>query len=352
LSTYPGKTAQRQSVRLAITPWAESRAAWRSLAARSNGATLYHDDRWLRLLEKVYGFEIAVAGFTAGSGLSAACLLARTKNPLRPRLMALPFSDTCPPLAADPAMLPRLDEALTAQPMPRGGFEIRGAALAHPWRVVDCFQEWTVDLTRPLAELSRRTASHFRRQVRRGLESGMTVRCGSSQKDLDHFHQLMVETRQRKGLPVQPAGFFQRVQELFGPDGDVEIWTVAGRGGVVAAGLMLRAFDGVHYKWSARRDDAAGAAQLLMWSVIERHAGAARTLNLGRTDARNFGLVRFKKEAGAQPAPLPYSFYPKAPNQVSAEVLSGPRLLLSRVWRRMPAVAIRAVSSMLYRYMA
>jgi Acetyltransferase (GNAT) domain len=107
---------------------------------------------------------------------------------------------------------------------------------------VDCFQAWSIDLTRPPAELSRRTASHFRRQVRRGAESGLKVRCGSSPEDLYDFHQLMVETRQRQGLPVQPAGFFKRAHELFSPIGDIEIWTVSDRGRVVAAGLMLRAF--------------------------------------------------------------------------------------------------------------
>ncbi len=55
-------------------------------------------------LKQAYGFKITVAGIRDGSELSAACLLARTKNPFNPRFVALPFSDTCPPLAADPAL--------------------------------------------------------------------------------------------------------------------------------------------------------------------------------------------------------------------------------------------------------
>lgn len=336
-----------------VQPWTTCRSAWRNLATRANGATLYHDERWLNLLEQVYGFKIVVAGIADGADLNAACLLARTKNPFKSRFVALPFSDTCPPLGVDAALVGALSEALTAQPMPRGGYEIRGTALPDPWRVVDCFGEWTVDLTRPVAELSRRTASHFRRQVRRALENGLSVRCGSSIDDLYAFYQLMAETRHRKGLPVQSLRFFKRAHELFSPIGDIEIWSVNDKDRVIASGLVLRAFDCLHYKWSARRtDSAAGAAQLLIWSMIERHAGITRSLNLGRTDARNSGLVRFKKEAGAEAVPLPYSFYPAAPSQVSAEVLSGPMLLLSHAWRRLPAIATRALSSALYRYMA
>ena len=353
MSTSAAKLAPPQGGQLVVRPWAACRAAWRDLATRANGATLYHDERWLSLLEQVYGFEISVAGIHSRSGLGAACLLARTKNPLKPRFVGLPFSDSCAPLPDDSALLPLLGDALTAQPMPRGGCEIRGLALPDPWQVVNCFDEWTIDLTRPVAELSRRTASHFRRQVRRALENGLSVQCGSSIDDVYGLYQLMTETRHRKGLPVQSLRFFKRAHDLFRPSGDIEIWSVADQGTMIAAGLMLRSFDCLHYKWSARRDDcAAGAAQLLIWSVIERHAGVTRSLNLGRTDTRNAGLVRFKKEVGAQPSALPYSFYPKAPSRVSAEVLSGPALLMSHAWRRLPKIASRALSSALYRYMA
>ncbi len=353
MSTLAMSAASRQSEELVLEKRASGNQSWRNLATPANGATLYHDERWLRLLEQAYGFEITIAGIRDGTELGAACLLARTKNPFNRRSLALPFSDSCPPLATDPGLLPLLGEGLIGQTAPRGGYEIRGIALPAPWQVVDCFGEWSVDLRRPIAEISRRSASHFRRKVRRSIEDGLSVRCGSSLEDLYAFYQLMMETRHRKGLPVQSIRFFKRAHELFSPASDIEIWSVTQRGQVIAAGLMLRAFDCLHYKWSARRTDSpSGAAHLLLWSVIERHTGITGSLNLGRTDVRNAGLVRFKKEAGAEPSALPYSFYPKAPSQISAEVLSGPMLMLSQVWRRLPPLATRALSTAIYRYMA
>jgi hypothetical protein len=353
MSTLALKVPSQQNEELVLLRWAGAQQSWRNLASAANGATLYHDERWLRLLERAYGFEITIAAIRDGAEIGAACLLARTKNPFKRRFVALPFSDTCPPLAADPGLIPLLADGLTVQAPPRGGYEIRGIALPAPWQVVDCFGEWTIDLMRPIEELSRRSASHFRRKVRRSIEDGLSVRCGSSLEDLYGFYQLMTETRHRKGLPVQSMQFFKRAHELFSPAGDIEIWSVTQRGQIIAAGLMLRAFDCLHYKWSARRTDSpSGAAHLLLWSVIERHAGITGSLNLGRTDLRNAGLVRFKKEAGAEPSSLPYSFYPKAPEQISAEVLSGPMLMLSQAWRRLPPLATRALSSAIYRYMA
>jgi Acetyltransferase (GNAT) domain len=336
-----------------LRPWTSGDETWNDLATADNGATLYHDPRWLRLLEEAYGFKIVIAAIAHGSQLAAACLLARAKNPFKPRLVALPFSDTCPPLATDPSALCGLADGLMRQAPSRGGCEVRGVALPDPWQVVNCFEDWAVDLRRPLAELQRRCASHFRRQVRRAVETGLSVHCGSSLDDLYDFYQLMVETRSHQGIPVQPLRFFKRVHQLFSPAGDIEIWSVRQGGQPIVSGLMLRSFGGLHYKWSARRADSqAGAAQALTWSVIERHAGISQSLNLGRADSRNTGLVRFKKESGAEPAPLPYSFYPSAPNQVSAEVLSGPMKVLSQAWRRLPPSATRALSTLIYRYMA
>ena len=108
--------------------------SWRNLATPANGATLYHDERWLRLLEQAYGFEITIAGIRDGTELGAACLLARTKNPFNRRSLALPFSDSCPPLATDPGLLALLAEGLIGQTAPRGGYEIRGIALPAPGR--------------------------------------------------------------------------------------------------------------------------------------------------------------------------------------------------------------------------
>lgn len=353
MSTLAVSAAPRHGEEVALQRWSCGQQLWRNLATPANGATLYHDERWLRLLEQSYGFEITMAAIRDGAGLGAACILAQTKNPFKRRLVALPFSDTSPPLAVDPGLIPLLADGLAAQKPPRGGYEIRGIALPSPWQVADCFSEWSIDLKRPLAEISRRSASHFRRQVRRALEGGLSVRCGSSLEDLYGFYQLMMETRHRKGLPVQSMGFFKRAHQLFSPAGDIEIWSVSQNGRVIAAGLMLRAFDCLHYKWSARRADSfSGAAHLLLWNAIERHHGITGSLNLGRTDVRNAGLVRFKKEAGAEPSALPYSFYPSAPNQVSAEVLSKPMRVLSQAWRRLPPFATRALSAAVYRYMA
>jgi hypothetical protein len=188
-----------------LRPWSGGAQPWTSLATAAHGATLAHDERWLRVLQRAYGFKLAVASIGAGAQPGAACVLARSRNPFNPRAIALPFSDTCPPLAIDQSALNDLVDGLMGQRIGRAGCELRGIALPAPWQVVNCFAEWNVDLRQTAAQLERRCAAHFRRKARRAAESGLSVHCGSSLAELDGFYGLMLQTRSRQGVPVQPC---------------------------------------------------------------------------------------------------------------------------------------------------
>ncbi len=338
--------------RLLIEPWFERREAWNELASSDPGATLYHDERWLRLLNKAYGFELIMVSIAEGPTSGAACVLARTKNPFNRRLAALPFSDGCPPLAPNPSAVGPLFDGLLRARHDRGTYEIRGVDLPPPWKVVNCFSGWKLDLNQSTGAIERRMAPHFRRQLRHAVKAGLLLHTGASLDDLYGFYRLLLEARRRQGVPIQPLRFFLLLRELFAPGRDFEVWSISGAGQLLAAMVILRSFGCLHYKWGARRVDShIGVMHLLIRSLIENYAGAVRSLDLGRADVRNPGLIRFKREAGAEPQPLPYSFYPAVPSRLSPEVLSGFTWGLSQVWRRLPLPATRILSQALYRYL-
>jgi hypothetical protein len=85
--------------------------------------------------------------------------------------------------------------------------------------------------------------------------------------------------------------------------------------------------------------------------MIEAYAGKARSLDFGRCDMRNQGLVRSKSDLGCVARALPHAFYPKAPRNISSEVLGGPAKILSGVWKRLPLPVTRVLGAALYRYM-
>ncbi|MGH8012516.1 MAG: GNAT family N-acetyltransferase [Candidatus Binataceae bacterium] len=348
-----GATMDSEHSQFILRPLEQARALWTATCARSDNVTLYHGVRWVRGLVKTYRMKPWVAALSDDEGLAAACLLAHTRRPFPAgRFIGLPFSDVCPPLARDTQALASLLDALARNPATRNGCELRGVSAPSPWCTVDCFANWALDLTRPLNEIERSFDRDFRRKIRRGGEAGLTIQRGDDTSFVVRFYELQLETRRRLGLPAQPVGLFMALREIFKRN-DFEVWLASHDGHDLAGAILLRECGRIYMKWSARRLDAiASANHLLVWNVIQAYAGNATCLDLGRTDVRNNGLSRFKKEAGAVATPVAYSFLPAAPRHVSSEVLIGWRKLIAQVWRHLPLPFARLAGAAFYRYLA
>ncbi len=336
--------------RLRLRPFTEGRAQWHELLNTCPGATLYHRDSWMQLLVRAYGLSLWLATLHQGSNVVAGCVFARA--PLSRRFTSLSFSDTCPPLAKEPGAAHRLLDALVAQAPSHRSYEVRGIGGMAGWETVECFANWRLSLDRPVARIEEAQAVNFRRNLRRASRETIKIDRGSGIDLLERFYAMQVESRRHLGLPAQPWRFFDLVREIFAADGNFEVWIARENGQDAASAVFLRDGDVVHYKWGARRlNYRSYANHLLFWNAIEEYAPRARLLDLGRADVRNQGLMRFKAELGASASPLPSSFYPRAPRQVSAEVLTGGRAILARIWSRLPVFATQIAGRVVYRFL-
>ena len=337
---------------LRILPLGRARAEWDAIAESHPEATLYHRRPWLEVLRRAFGVRPSVAIIGDANSTYAACLLARSTNPLRRSLISLPFSDFCPPLAVDDLARDSLMSKLANVTTP-SRLEIRGAASSAPWQVLDHFQRWTLDLSRPFQAVERAADREVRRHMRRARTAGVTVDCSNTADAIDAFFELQLESRRRLGVPSQPRKLFRAVHEVFAKLDSIEVWFASHRGKRVAAVVVLRDGDMLYAKWSARMAASPdGASHLIFMSIAELHAGHVRALDFGRTDSRNRGLSRFKRELGAEASALPYSYFPKAPKITSAENLTGMWQTASRVWRILPLPVSRVLNHMTYRYLA
>jgi len=337
---------------LTIADFDAARGLWDGLLARTPAAGLYHGSRWLDLLRDAYAFDLSVASLRSRSQVIAACVMAQSKIPFVRRLVALPFSDRCEPLALEHEAGPVLLTMLAADPR-INACEIRGAVAPAPWRTVDYFQSWELSVSAPAWRLYQGLATNFRRNIARARRLGLRIERGTDRLLLRRFYLLHCGSRRRQGLPVQPESFFRTVRAIFAPTGDFEVWLASQSGDDLAAVITLRDRDRVYYKWSARApDSASGAGHLIVWDIVEALAGTVRVLDLGRSDLRNHGLNRFKRELGATASPLPYSFVPRAPQRMSPEVLSGWQTLAAGVWRHLPPRLCRTLGGSIYRYLS
>lgn len=337
---------------LTMTPWPDALTTWRSALSRFPGATFYHCERWIESLRATYSLKLEVATLHRDGEVRAAAVVARSKGLLSTRMVALPFSDCAEPLAADEESRADLVRALASLNR-AGSIEIRGVAGPEPWKNVDCFEHWTLDLKRPYSEISKGFSRNIRNGIKRGQKDNLQIDRGTSADYISRYYDLQLETRRRLGVPPQPFKFFATVHDKFARGGDCEIWFARFEGRDHAGAVLLRSADQLCYKWGARIENGhPGANHLMVATMIEAYAEKAASMDLGRCDKRNQGLVRSKSELGCVARPLPYTFFPKAPRNVSSEVLSGPARLVSMIWKRLPLPVTRVLGEALYRYMA
>lgn len=336
---------------LAILPFEQARPLWDTAMTRFPGATLYHRETWLRALRRTYAMGLVVAALSESGAVRAAALFARSRTVFGNRLVALPFSDSCQPLARDAEaggeLMRRLAESRAARSM-----EVRGASGPAPWRNYEYFVHFQVDLQRPFAEIQKNFGRHLRNKAKRARREGILIDRGSGRDYMERFYQLQLITRRRLGVPPQPFRFFDAVHGEFAPAGNCEIWFARHEGRDLAGLVLLRDGDELYYKWGARTDDGPpGANHLLTACLVEEFAQKAKSLDLGRCDSRNAGLVSFKGDLTGVSRPLPYAFYPAVPHTVSSEVLTGPAKLVSTAWKRLPLPLTRLAGETLYRFL-
>ena len=336
---------------LALTPWSEGHALWRSALAQLPGATFYHCESWIEALRAAYGINLEVATLHRAGELRAAAVFARSRGLLSTRLIALPFSDCADPLALDAEARVDLLRALAAA-NPATSIEVRGTAGPEPWQNVDCFAQWSLDLARPFSDLKAGFGRTVRIGVKRAVRDHVRIECGTDRAYLARYFELQLITRRRLGVPPQPFKFFAAMHDRFARTGDIEIRFATFEGRDHAGSILLRSGDQLCYKWGARLEDChPGANHLLVAAMIEAHAARAAAIDFGRCDNRNAGLVRSKADVGCVARPLPYAFFPSAPRQISSEVLSGPAKIVSSLWKRLPLPVTRVLGAALYRYM-
>lgn len=280
---------------------------WASLVEQRR-AGLFHSPPWLGSVRDAYGFPLrarilmdAAGGITAGIPYS--CLDA----PPAPRLVAAPFCDSCDPLferaeewselLADlkahqrPVLLRCLDARIPEED--ESGFAVVKRARWH-----------TVPLEMSGDGLWKALHPATRRAIRKARREGVRVRPMDPGTDLAQFHRLHVKLRKAKyGLLAQPLTFFQAIARRFGAsDGWFALGAWLGDR-LIAGTVYLRWGDTLYYKFNASSLDALNARpnSLLTWEGMEvaRSLGCQR-LDLGPSDDDQPGLIRFKRQFGAE----------------------------------------------------
>ena len=327
---------------------------WARLVDRCPQASIFHHPAWLGVLAERYRYPLAAAVvLDADRELVAGLPLALVASRLTGRrLVALPFSDVCPPLRApdgNPDAMHLLAEAVEAERRRRDlPLEVHGP-FTQLGRPVDCFHLHVVDLSGGLAEVEARYAARARRHVRKAGRMGVEVRQRLDAGALEEFYALHLRTRRRLGVPTQPKAFIRALAGLFAQGlGFAAIARVEGKS--VAAAIFLRNGGNLTYKYGASDERYLHTRpnNVIFAEVIRSACGQGlTTLDLGRTDFGQEGLREFKRSLGATEKTLAYTYRCALPRPSTSS--PGRRVATALIRKSPPAVG-RVIGEVLYRH--
>ncbi|HEY0279739.1 MAG TPA: GNAT family N-acetyltransferase [Solirubrobacterales bacterium] len=326
-----------------------------ALAASAPDAKIFHDRLWLELLRDEYDYEIGACVVREGDRVQAAIPFARIDSRLTgKRLVALPFSDDCPPLLAPDAPLEALGslgEALAEHAHAgRRDLTVHAALPSVPaGHVSERFVQHRRLLPTDPDEAEAGCSKSFRQSVRRAKREGLTIERRTDALGLDSFYRLHLQTRRRLGVPTQPKSFIARFERIFAA-GRGGVWLVRDGEQTIAAAVFLTHGRTVTHKYGA--SDAASLPKcpnnLLMAEAIREHAARGFELfDFGRCDLDNPGLRKFKRGMGAEELTLSYT-YLSEPAPPGAPSLKDK--VMTATIRRSPALVGRLAGEVLYRH--
>lgn len=309
---------------------------WDEFVGRHPNASVFHDRGWLEALARTYGYELYVLTSTPfGQPLENGIVVCRVSSWITgARLVSLPFSDHCEPLLrecdAAEEFIHWLQDVCDLQQWRYVELRPLSAAGSKDKSLQPSSSYWfhELDLKPNLEQIfCHLHRNSFQRKVQRAEREGLAYEAGRSQRIVDDFYRLLLNTRKRHELLPQPKAWFWNLLECMGDK--LQIRLARKNGVAVAAMLTLRHGSSVVYKYgcSNERFHNLGGMPFLFWRLIEESkASGAERIDLGRTDLNNEGLIAFKDRLGTNRRLLTYYRYTRKPKH-SFGTLSDSRAL-------------------------
>jgi len=342
----------------AIDPIRDSR--WEAFLERQPEASIFHSAGWVEALRRTYGYQpVAFTSSRAGEQLRDGIPFCRINHWVGGhRMVSLPFSDHCVPLAEDSHRLADIVSSLQDKLAAEGAkrMEIRVNASVIPqccgwYEAATAFVLHKLDLTPSIdAIFDNLHKDCVQRKIHRAEREGLTREEGVSELLLSKFYRLLLMTRRRHGLPPQPITWFQNLLVCLKDKVTIRIASKDSR--PVAGILTLQYKHGLVYKYGCSDEhfSSLGGIQMLLWKAIQDAKKNSLTeFDMGRSEIDNSGLVTFKERWNASRTNLAYLQYPR-PN---AQTIQGaaPSTISKRVFAYLPDGLRSATGRLLYKYM-
>ncbi|MFC2168341.1 lipid II:glycine glycyltransferase FemX [Acidobacteriota bacterium] len=329
---------------------------WEALLLRSDNHNFFQTSAWAKVLESTYRFKPMYFVLLEEEKIALLLPLMEVYSPLKQkRGVSLPFTDQCTPQFQKKEYLKgALQSAIEFGEENNWKYiELRSddyfTEEISPW---DSFYVHDIDLLKTESELFSALSNSNRRSIRKATKEGLSIKFDHSLDSMKAFYRLNCITRKRHGLPPQPYIFFKNIFEYILSRGFGTIASASHKGEVIAASVFFTFGTKVLFKYGASEIKYQNLRpnNLIMWEALRRYRDQGfQTMNLGRTEITNLGLVRYKRTWGGKESVLKYYKYDikkKAflrKNQKNSE-------LYTRLFAKTPIIVLRIIGRLFYKY--
>ena len=289
---------------------------WTEFLASHPQASIFHTPQWLKALNKTYGYRPVVFSTSDAAELTNGFVFCEIESWLTGRrLVSLPFSDHCQPLAEGDSLTEILRGLQSSRASQRWKYiELRpicgncAEASGGAFGKQQVFGLHTIDLRDDITAVYRRFHdSCIRRKIKRADNEGLEYQVGRSELLLRQFRHLSLLTRRRHKLPPPPVSWFENLVRYVGDD--LTIHVLAKNCEPIASIMTLKFKKSLVYKYgcSDARYHNMGGMPLLFWKAIQMaHELGVEQLDLGRSGYDDPGLIAFKEHLGGVGSELTY----------------------------------------------
>jgi hypothetical protein len=329
---------------------------WDDELLESGDFSFFHTAAWANVLVKSYGYRPVYFYVRSREKLSFLMPIMAISSLLTgKRGVSLPYSDFCDPFYLEEILLKDgLEEIISHGRKARWDhLEMRFSKTNTPASNLHSFYlTHDLNLKAPESDLFLCLEGSNRRNVKKAIRKGLHVEFSQTPDALGEFYRLNCQTRKRHGLPPQPVVFFRNVIKYVISQGFGMIASAVLSGKVIAAAVFFHFGDKALFKYGA--SNAAYLSyrpnNLLLWEAIKRYRDAGfSSLNLGRTNVDNFGLLRFKRSWRCIESPLKYIRYDYAKTAYIPSPVRWERS--NRLISAAPIWVSRLIGRLLYKHM-
>jgi hypothetical protein len=331
------------------------RPNWDSLLRESGDMSFFHTSGWATVLSKTYGYKPIYFVSFLDKKLDFLMPMMEVISPFTgKRGVSLPFTDHCPAHA-------QTDEFFKDAVHRAIDYGIDAKWDYVEWRDARYFDEGVtpfsiyhsheLDLAKGESALFSHLKEANQRNIRKAAREGVAITIDHSIESVKTFYRLNCMTRRRHGLPPQPFLFFRNVFDHIIFQGNGIVVSAAHSGQIIASNVFFHFGTHALYKYGASDLDYQKVRpnNLLMWEAIKWYSNRGyQTLNLGRTEIENDGLLQYKRSWGAAENTLIYYRYDFKKKSFSKQ--SPTSDVFTKIFAHSPMPALRLFGRLFYKH--